>query len=260
MANDFLKQITADAPPKPPGKKIGRPLGAKTRPDAPSKLAAQARRSQTETFSDPPKTAPASGGARPDTEIFGETKLPPENELPPKSESDLPPDDESGRPEKNESKPEDHRAVSTMVWDSIVGLLCAFVGKFWLPRKYVADGARPEQGEIPYDEREMVITAFCRYFASIGMAAMSPLQELCMAIFVYATPRLRLTLEFLKMRFMKKAKPGAPQPAGGDPRVPKTEKTNPPGQTEQPEVKTETKAGDPAPNIGLEHLAAETRI
>jgi hypothetical protein len=148
---------------------------------------------------------------------------PPDEGLPP-DESELPPE-ETETP-KNESQPEDHRPISTMIWDSAIGLLCGIMGLFWLPRKM---GKNIEAGEIPYDEREMVISAFCKYFASIGMTILTPAQELYMAIFAYCAPRLNLTFQWIKLRFMKKAKPAQETPPP-DNRMP----GDPPKQPENP--------------------------
>ncbi len=122
-----------------------------------------------------------------------------------------------------------------MIWDSAVGLLAAIIGVFWFPRKM---GKNTEAGEIPYDEREMVISAFCKYFASIGLTVLTPLQELYMAIFAYSAPRLNLTFQWIKLRFMKKAKPAQETPPP-DNRTPPAQPapTPSPGETPASEKK-----------------------
>ncbi len=218
-------------------KKKGRPPGSKTRPDAPSKLARaalnptqpqpQAPPVNPQTQQAPP---PGNNASRPDTDLFG--AVPPPGNSEQETETEFPPEDQTP---KNESQPEDHRPISTMIWDSAVGLLAAMIGLFWLPRNV---GKNPEAGEIPYDEREMVISAFCKYFASIGMTVLTPLQELYMAIFAYSAPRLNLTFQWIKMRFMKKAKPAQETPPP-DNRTPPAQPapTTPPGEKPADEKK-----------------------
>jgi hypothetical protein len=238
MAEKLIDKIAAFLPnqitPKAatlvaPKKLIGRPPGSKTRLDAPSKLAAAARNSQT-PFQPQTQTQipPVSGASRPDTDLFGNEKPSP-GETPPDGEKSFFPPDEEINVKKDESEPEDHRPVATMIWDTIIGLFTAIIGAFWLPRKM---GKNIEAGEIPYDEREMVISAFCQYFASIGMAVLSPLQMLYMAIFTYCVPRLKMTFDWIKLRFMKKAKPAATQPEK-DNRMPQTETPPNPDPTEE---------------------------
>jgi hypothetical protein len=235
--------VTPKPKPKHPG---GRPTGSKTRPDAPSKLAKlsklvelarQAKAPATPTATPPPETS------RPDSDLFGK---------PPSFERELPPDDSApglaGEPTAGETPPEEtapdaaesHRALSMVIWDSIVGMLSIMIGPFWQPRKV---GGNASAGEIPYDERQMVIDAFCKYFAAVGMAILSPVQELWLSIGAYASPRLVLTLMWLKARFSKKGKGGEnPNPAN-DPRFAETKK--------EPEKPTETpKPVEPAPIAG----------
>ena len=256
--------------------KAGRPLGKKTRPDAPSKLAKLAKLSSpvsivpsgaadpiaTTTTKIPDSVLPI----RSDSEIFGNAKLPvdaekkietslPETELNqnpglppgneiPKDESGLPPEDKSA-PAGNE---DDHRGLSIVIWDSIVGLFTSMIGLFWLPRPV---GKNSAAGEIPYDEREMVISAFTKYFQSIGMKALSPFQELCFAIGGYSLPRLNATVTWLRFKFMKKAKPAQPQPENDFRMPPKQAQPDQPSQPPAPEN------NDPSikPNTGIDEMA-----
>jgi hypothetical protein len=218
--------------------------------------------------------------ARPDTELFGVVKLPTETrqnirtELP---ETDLNADTEknlggnagdtgatsensggnsggNGLPDDDaETKaaggsPEDHRGLATVIWDSIVGLFVMFFGAFWFPRKV---GRNPENNEIPFDEREMVVSAFCKYFESIGLKALSPLQELFCVIGAYCLPRLRATVEVIRFKFMKKAKPAPAQPAH-DSRMPENPSTQPAKPPETPPP-----APAPAESAPLDAVAQE---
>ena len=87
------------------------------------------------------------------------------------------------------------------------------IGVFWYPRPC---GSATAKGEIPYDEREMVISAFCKYFQSIGMKALSPVQELWLAIGAYCSPRLVLTVQWFKTKFAKKKPAPEKPPVAGD--------------------------------------------
>lgn len=242
-------------------KKRGRPPGSKTRPDAPSKLKKSAgnvpmppRDANGHFIPKQPATAPAakpeaapvdpgaSAGTVPplqnDTSIFGDIK-PPEDKLPETEPSapgetgtggnapEPPPGDggepKQDRPPQPEATPESHRPFATMIFDTAASLLATFVGKFWLPRPC---GKNPEAGEIPYDEKEMVVSAMMRYFLFIGLTILSPLQELQMAILAYCAPRFADTVIWIKSKFAKKPKPvnptapgdtrfaGSPPPAG----------------------------------------------
>lgn len=134
----------------------------------------------------------------------------------------------ANEPTSDEQK-EQQRPLATMIWDSIVSLMAVFIGSFWLPRKV---GSNLEAGEIPYDEREMVIVAWCEYLVSVGMAILTPGQKLAAAIANYSFPRLFHTIEVLKKRyFAKKPQPG---PVPGDTRH---AQTNP-----QPQPRNETPA------------------
>lgn len=220
--------------------KGGRPKGSKTRPDAPSKLKKlHAVRDSKGHFipattqavgtTAAPADNPMTGGAatkpaaspetRPDTELFGETPDFEKKQLPglpdgnPENAESTGTSDQSGtadqsgagdeKPPEPESTAESQRPLATVCWDTIVQLLAMTIGTFWFPRK-VGDNAAA--GEIPFDEREMVITAFCEYFHSVGVAILSPVQKLWLAILAYSMPRLGMTMQWLKTKFAKKKK------------------------------------------------------
>ena len=207
----------------PGARKKGRPPGSKTRADAPSKQAATQKKiaelkSQAEQLGLNVNAAPAAPAAPapavslPDSDLFGATPdfarpaehfaegAPgPEND--PETETEyIPPDDAKAAPEGN---PESQRPLASMIWDSIVNALAVFIGNFWFPRK---QGDNLQAGEIPYDEREMVIVAWCKYLHAVGMSILSPGQELGLAIANYCLPRLFATLAILKEKFGKKKK------------------------------------------------------
>lgn len=235
-------------------RRTGRPPGSKTRPDAPSKVAKLQRDASGHFLSSKPAAPPdarltapapvapaplpaAPGEAKPDTDLFGAT---------PKFEGEAPPDDappmpnEEGRM-KNEKTaeggtppPDDgpkaetaesQRPLAEFLFVSAIQLLAMLIGPFWFPRK---KGDSAETGEIPFDEKEMVVEKLCAYFHSVGMAVLTPLQDLWMAIGLYAMPRLGLTFAVLKQKFGKK-KSANPPNAPGDTRFakppPETEKT-----------------------------------
>ena len=109
-------------------------------------------------------------------------------------------------------------------------ILAMFFGPFWFPRK---KGDNPAANEIPYDEKEMVVDKLCKYFHSVGMAVLSPLQDLWMVIGLYCVPRLGLTFEVLRKKFGKK-KSANPTQQPNDARF-----SNPPPAPEKP-VEPET--------------------
>lgn len=245
------------APVTPPGQipvnppapnKGGRPKGSKTRPDAPSMIAKREKLATVQP--------PSDGTVHTDTEIFGDITIEqeppnehqthnayeatPGNEPPPETQTEIPhvaPDAESQRP------------IAEMIWDTIVGLMATFVGSFWLPRKV---GNDPQKGEIPYDERDMVVKAFCVWLASIGMMALTPLQNLWMAIAAYSMPRMFATITVLKSWFAKKAKPAAPQ-AGNDPRFAKSSPTEKPPEPAKKSTGEQPAIGMTFEQMGLNH-------
>ena len=240
LPGQIVEKKAAVPPWQQPGRKWGRPVGSKTRPDAPSKLKRAAQTSQAvppDNQTPPISQTPPPTGALPDSVLFG-TVPPPDDGSPP-DENEFPPEDEA---KTSDADPEVHRAFAVMIFDSVTGIFAAIIGVFWLPRKV---GKNAEAGEIPYDEKEMVVIAVCKYFASIGMAILTPAQEMYMAIFAYCAPRLNLTFQWIRLKFMKKAKP-AP-----------TEQTPPTPDTRMPQDKPpETEKKDaPAHNpTQLDHL------
>lgn len=162
-----------------------------------------------------PETAKTSEPAK-DTELFGKT---PNFERPPENfagggngpePSPLPGDNANyteymppgGNPEPPKPEPDlnSHRPFAMMIWDSIINFLAVFIHPCWLPRKI---GQNVQQGEVPYDERDSVIAAFCEYLQSIGMILLSPGQKLSLAIANYSLPRLMITISVLKTKFGK---------------------------------------------------------
>ena len=254
-------------------KKGGRPKGSKTRPDAPSKLARAAKlhavrdakghfipaahaagapvaAPATNPVASPAVPTPASAETRPDTELFGavpdfDKKLLPgqpdgsaENAESPHAETAAP-ENETGSnetPPETETTAESQRPLATVLWDTIIQILVMTVGSFWYPRKVGTDVAA---GETPFDEREMVITAFCEYFHAVGVAVLTPVQKLWLAILAYSMPRLGMTVNWLKARFAKKKKTPPPAtdsrfaPSGEKPaedlKSAKTPENTPPG-------------------------------
>lgn len=210
------RQLNETNPP-PEKNKGGRPKGSTTRPDAPSKLARREKLiSEAET----------AGQAVPDNLLFvGLDELPTGEQ---KENPQTPPADEAASEDKPQpeadANPETHRPLATMIWDSIVIILATLLGQFWFPRK---QGVNVHAGEIPYDERKLVIDAFCKYFASIGMILLTPVQELWLAVMTYAVPRVMPTIGVIReyMAKRKAQKPPAAQP--GDNRIPKTEPVKP---------------------------------
>ena len=233
----------------------GRPKGSKTRPDAPSAIAARLRREQRERealekelkrpLPIPPRPvqspksnvqSPAAPESKPDTELFGrtpdfESHTPPETFAPEAESAGTPPTDgtppEAGTPATpvpEVQTAEMHRPLAQTIFDTSTGVLGMVMGAFWHPRK---KGDNAASGEIPYDEREMVVTALCEYFHEIGLAVMTPAQKMWLAVAAYVSPRLLFILTWFQLKFAKK-KPAPPaQPPGGDPRAAKTETVNP---------------------------------
>jgi hypothetical protein len=214
----------------PHGKRIGRPPKIQTAPDT-TPTASNPPQSPT-----PPATAAAPGNPPPetkdDTSIFGN---PPANapETPANAPGaasattsqngdEMPPQTNLGA----NSEKEQHRPLATVIFDTTTNLLASFVGTFWLPKP---KGDNIAAGELPFDEREMVVSAVIDYFDSVGMKILTPLQKLWLAIVAYSMPRLAQTVVWIKNRRKKTA--GTPPPPTGsenDPRTAKTETTPPP--------------------------------
>jgi hypothetical protein len=248
MTDSRVAEVIKAAPTFPSGKRIGRPPGSKTRPDAPSKLKGQLLTRQAGL---PTGQAglPTGQAGLPDTDLFGKTpnfERPPEHfagdgngpepspmdeSIPPQDAEYIPPDElPNGAPPEPKSTAESQRPLASMLWDSIINFLAVMVGPFWFPRK---QGSNATAGEVPFDERGMVIDALCEYLHSIGMLLLSPGQKLGLAIANYSMPRLFLTIAVLKEKFGKhKAKPGNP---ANDARFPKDDlkSANPEAQKPQ---------------------------
>jgi hypothetical protein len=215
-----------ETPETPTRNKGGRPPGKKTRWDAPSMVAKRLQQAEQ---------AAAKGEARPDTDIFGTTSGFTDDEPEIANTGENPKSDFFTRDEQpgetTPVNPEVHRPIAEMIWDSIILMLCMFIGAFWQPRKV---GSNMQNNEIPFDERKMVIDAFCEYLASLGMIVLSPLQKLWLAIGAYSMPRLFLTINVLKEKFFKKKQaPAQPANPANDPRFAPSGKTADPKQTEK---------------------------
>ena len=196
-------------------KKKGRPKGSKMNPNSPRALAAKARRAVTPAVTPavPPAVTPDAGAAISDVDLFGAApnfdrpEPTPEPSAEPTPEPSAEPTPEPSAEPQSDPKPEpestaeSQRPLAMFVWDTIVAMLASIIGVFWLPRPC---GKNPDAGEIPYDEREMVISAFCEYLHSIGVAIMNPAQKLWLAIGAYAAPRLLATVNWARSKFFKK--------------------------------------------------------
>ena len=183
---------------------------------------------KTPNFDRPPAQFAGAGNA-PDPSPIPEPEPVTPEVLPPGSPGG---EDGSGPAPAPEGNPESQRPLATMIWDSLVNMLAVFIGRFWLPRK---QGDHPELGEIPYDEREMVVSSLCEYLHSIGMTLLSPGQKLALAITNYSSARIFPTLSILKERFAKRRAQAKPATPPGDTRfaesTPKPEETNVPPTT-----------------------------
>jgi len=69
--------------------------------------------------------------------------------------------------------------MGAMFWDSMIRLMAAIFGDFWLPKTA--------------DERKMVLDALTGWMKSVAFAAFTPIQNLWMAIGLYAMPRMPKT-------------------------------------------------------------------
>jgi hypothetical protein len=223
----------------------------------------------------PALSAPASMEAKPDSDIFGNlppppapspaatpppgatTGTPPPAATPPPGATTgtPPPAPDPGAttganfPPENDDTSEtepmtetDHRVLASAIWDSCVFLMSQIIGKFWLPRPV---GKNAAAGELHYDEREQVIVAFCVYFKSIGMAVLSPVQNLWLAISSYSVPRLGETIAVIKFKYFTKRINTPPAPVAGDARF--TETTDPKTSPASPASQPETRPTPPAP-------------
>ena len=237
--------------------KGGRPKGSKTRPDAPSKLKKlHAQRDAKGHFipavppspvspatppspvspATPPPPPPPPAAVTPDSSIFGtvpDFDNPPPGALPPEAETPAggpTPDPAAGGPAPEpeaapvepEATAESHRPLALTLFNTIVALLASIMGEFWYPRKVGHDHAN---GEIPFDEGEMVVTAICEYFQTLGMAVLTPAQKLWLAILAYTTPRLGFIINWCKTQFFKRKT--KPVQTGPDPRTPDAPPVNP---------------------------------
>lgn len=130
--------------------------------------------------------------------------------------SDLPPSDSGPAPggDQQEQQPSEadllsaYQQMGAMFWDSIIRLMAALFGDCWLPKTA--------------DERKMVLDALTGWMKSVAFAAFTPLQNLWMAVGLYAMPRVPQTVQKLvawwKSRKKKPAEPERKNPrAEGQP-------------------------------------------
>lgn len=158
----------------------------------------------TPTTTTPPPPAPEPEKPKPEPEPEMKTGDAPDF-------SDLPKSDAPGNgatpgtdQQQTEPTPDEMRTayghMAGMLWDSIIRLLAALFGDFWLPK-------------TP-DERKMVIDSFVTYFDSVAMQALTPLQNLWMAISLYCLPRTPGTISKIMGWFKnrKRKRNDAPKP------------------------------------------------
>ncbi len=248
-----FKQLPAPQPAETAAErnKGGRPKGSKTRFDAPSMVKFREKKAAE---------AAAKGETLPDSFIFGDTKIPADEPANGDAagqtifDESARTDDETDAGHQADPKPVDpsmHIPLASMIWDSIIAMLVMFVGPVWFPRRV---GTNLAAGEIPFDERKMVIDAFCKYFTSIALIALTPLQELCLAIGAYTMPRLAATIQVVRKWFSKKKTAEPPKP---DTNVPPDSRF--PGGKPEPAKPADNKAATDyaTPNQVVDALAAE---
>lgn len=194
--------------------KGGRPAGAKTRADSPRLIAYKAKliregKAIPEHLRDTPvapDVAQQFNQTMADTQIFGDQPEPQPSANP--NTENPNPGAESAKnatppPEPEKTKPADPSAyieMAGMIWDTIIAFLVGIMGRFWLPRPMGSDAAK---GQIPYDERNLVVSSFAKYLASISSAVITPLQEFCCAIFLYCAPRINEIVIWFKAKTAK---------------------------------------------------------
>ena len=203
-----------------------------------------------------PATPPAqvADDALPDTDLFGRADITPPPKLAPDAPAPAPaaadpatpipppkpaPDAAAPVPTIAAADFTDHRPIATMLFQAGSNLLAQIFGPWWLPRKV---GSNAAAGEIPFDESETVVSALTKYFKSIGMAILSPVQELYCALGMYALPRLPLTVQAWKVKrtaVKQPTKPAETAPAqAAPPPLPqeKKEPTAPPPSAHETEL------------------------
>jgi hypothetical protein len=101
----------------------------------------------------------------------------------PKSESEPAP----GGEHQEQAQPSEaelltaYEQMGAMFWDSVIRLMAALFGDFWLPKTA--------------DERKMVLDALTGWMKSVAFAAFTPIQNLWMAIGLYSMPRMPKTFQ-----------------------------------------------------------------
>lgn len=241
-------------------KKPGRPRGARTRADAPSRVNLAAKNGGIPPAPRPPRpseqakpvetvktneTAPIT--VSPDTELFGNVKPPIRNPTGEMGESIIPDDSsviadagkaaDSGQPDggnhagsvpdpdavkddKTPPKPDPEDAESQR---SLVTIIVDTVLGAFAMIIGTFWNPRPignEPGQCPYDERERLIVSGCKWFASMAIAILTPGQEFAMECFNYALPRMKGTYEWLRTKFIKRQPKPANPTSKSDARMP----------------------------------------
>jgi len=187
-----------------------------------------------------PDGAPSIPPAKPDTTLFGEhARTPKPDATPPPSSTPPPkPDEPKKEPEPaSHAEPINHRPLAEMAFAMWTQIFAMMFGDFWFPRRVGHDVSK---GEIPFDEREPVVSALVGYMNFVGMVVLTPLQNLWLAIAGYSLPRLGATFQAIKHRYWKKT------PTKTATAAPNTEQRAPAGETvdikTEPEKKTEPAA------------------
>ena len=184
----------------------------------------------------------------------------PGEEIPPLNE----PAAESEKPSPSTpDKALDPQMLAELVWGMELNLMAAIFGKPMLPRKYVNPAmAQPDlsAGELPYDEGEMVRSAWVDYLSSLGLIVLSPLKALYLAHVVYLIPRMIVLVQGVRGWFRKKT----PQNNGGESEAkksnqkPEPRKKSPEQETAKPESSEQSesapKKGTPFDETVLEGM------
>lgn len=126
----------------------------------------------------------------------------------------------------------DPNVLANLVWGMELSLMSAIFGREMMPRKFVnpASGQAPDlaAGELPYDESEMVRSAWVDYLISLGVVVLSPLKALYLAHAAYLLPRMIFLVRGVRGWFSKKTRQTTSA------KSPEAEKPQTPGQENRP--------------------------
>jgi hypothetical protein len=205
-----------------------------------------------------PPAPPEVLDVQPDTALFGASaKTPPKTDDPPPSATP-PPKPEEKKPEPETppaSEPINNRPIAELAFHYWTSIFAMLFGNFWFPRKV---GSNVQAGEIPFDEREPVLVALTNYFNYVGMIALTPLQNLWLAVGGYSLPRLQLTFHVMREKWFKrkpKTTPTAPGPESQ--RAPKSETVDIKTETVKTPPENAPAAAEPKPTQTATDEAAE---